>query len=172
MTPYWFEATYLLETLILKARGQDKNGMDLTFTSGPTKVENREGRTNKLSKDPFVSAMKDHNARPRKDIHANMRQALGDILDKYVNDARKQKRMGSHVKSLTLLVLTDGKWEGMIDKWGVKDLIITFVHNLREVVGDLKLRPVSIEFIQFGDDEDASYRLWVLDNHLKYDGVP
>ncbi|OAF54686.1 hypothetical protein VC83_08984 [Pseudogymnoascus destructans] len=32
MSQYWYNAKYLLETLILKAMGQDDNGMDLSFT--------------------------------------------------------------------------------------------------------------------------------------------
>jgi hypothetical protein len=175
MDCHWYEATFLLQTLLLKARGQDENGMDLLFTSGLVKVEGREGRGSStlIKKDPFMAAMKDPNARPQKNNRTDMRRPLGDIFDKYVNEAKRGKRMGHEIKNLTLIVLTDGIWDGMNkNKEEVRELIITFVKNVREIVGDLKQRPVSIEFIQFGCDEDATYRLWVLDNHLKYDGVP
>jgi hypothetical protein len=69
-------------------------------------------------------------------------------------------------------VFTDGIWEAMKNKDDVKSLIVTFAKELKDILGDFKKRPVSIEFVQFGDDEDASYRLWILDNHLIFEGVP
>ena len=41
----WFQATFLLETLVMKAKGQDENGMDLYFTIGKGRVNNSNGKS-------------------------------------------------------------------------------------------------------------------------------
>ena len=177
MDRFWYEAMYLLETLIRKARNQDPDGMDLFFTSGSVKVEGYESRM-KIVKgfkdDRFTKAMKDPKARPALGHHTNPLTKMSEILDSYLDEVRRQKYRGIPHKKMTLIVLTDGLWEGMNDKEGVRNLIIQVVTKLREIIGDVKLneRPLSIQFIQFGDNPDAEYRLWSLDNQLKYDGIP
>lgn len=179
MERYWGEAKYLLEALLLKAQDQDENGMDLFFTSGSVKVQGKESRSKFLGSfkdNPFTAAMNNPGAQPIKNNPTDMRKPLSKIFDAYLDEARRAKRgsLGHESRDLTLLVLTDGLWDGMRDKEGVKDLIVKFVKALRDIVGVLKInqRPVSIEFIQFGDNEDATYRLWTLDNELVYEGIP
>ena len=182
MDRFWYEAMYLLETLIRKARNQDPDGMDLFFTSGSVKVEGYESRmkiVERFKHDRFTKAMKDPKARPalghHTDLgHTNPLTKMSEILASYLDEVRRQKYRGIPHKKMTLIVLTDGLWEGMNDKEGVRNLIIQVVTKLREIIGDVKLneRPLSIQFIQFGDNPDAEYRLWSLDNQLKYDGIP
>jgi hypothetical protein len=162
MKPFWFEATYLLETLVMKATGQDEDGMDLYFTHGPIKVLGGKNKSD------FVGAMNNKSAKPMDEIRTDMEVSLGELLDGYIGEARLRR---SKTRKLTIIVLTDGKWEGMGDKDDVRKLVINFVGQLKEVIGSLKKRPVSIEFIQFGDDADATYRLQKLDNGLKWFGV-
>jgi hypothetical protein len=162
MNPFWFEATYLLETLVMKAAGQDEDGMDLYFTHGPIKVKGGK------SKSEFVGAMNNKSARPMNEVRTDMRASLGELLSGYIGEA---KISGSKTRKLTIIVLTDGKWEGMGDKDDVRKLVVKFVGKVKELIGDLESRPVSIEFIQFGDDADATYRLRQLDNGLKWDGI-
>ena len=104
-------------------------------------------------------------------MHTDMRGSLGNIFDKYITDARRKKQYNSDIKNLTLIVLTDGKWEGTKNKEEVNRKIVYFSRELEGIIGNLKDRPVSIEFIQFGYDEDATYRLKALDNDLKYSGI-
>jgi hypothetical protein len=159
MKPYWFEATYLLETLVMKAFGLDDNGMDLYFTAGTYKVENQKGKSK------FKQAMNNKSFKPVQHFNTDMRASLSIILDKYLREYRRTR------KNLTIIVLTDGKWEGMVDKTEVRNLIIKFAEESKGVIGGLKHRPVSIEFIQFGNDADATYRLRQLDDNLKWDGI-
>ena len=148
----------------MKASGQDKNGMDLSFTSGDVKVERKQ------NKSEFTSAMKNKRAQPKG--HTDMRVCLGEIFDAYIKEAKQKQRHGLQAKGFTLIVLTDGIWEGVKDKEEVNTTIINFIRDLYEIIGNIKHRPVSIEFVQLGDDPDATYRLRHLDNDLKGDGLP
>jgi hypothetical protein len=169
MERFWYEATYLLETLVMKAAGQDQNGMDLTFTAGPIEVRNKT----RASK--FVDTMKDSNARPSPGMHTDIRKPLGNIFKNYLEKLEDKRKYPykEGPKDLTLIVLTDGLWAGVRDKDEVRQKIVKFVKNLEEVIGDrVKDRPISLEFIQFGDDEDATYRLRQLDNDLRWEDIP
>ncbi|PVH84030.1 hypothetical protein DL98DRAFT_92117 [Cadophora sp. DSE1049] len=183
MKPFWGLATYVLETLLMKARGQDENDMDLHFTYGDVKVENRELKGTILSlshSNPFSTAMKDPHARPMENWHTDITKSLGVIFEKYLKDAdralkasNKKPKGQQGPRNLTLIVLTDGIWAGTKDLVEVKTLIVEFVQKVEELVGhSLAERQVSIEFVQFGDDVDASHRLDILDNDLVFDGIP
>ncbi|KAH9218138.1 hypothetical protein DL95DRAFT_521669 [Leptodontidium sp. 2 PMI_412] len=166
MIPWWARATYLLETLLMKLEGMDENGMDLAFTFGPVTLQNKKSRAD------FMKAMGD--ARPPKDsVHAtDMRQSLQIILDQYIAEVKKRHRMKGEAKDLTILVLTDGIWEGTSDKERVDQTIVKFLQDFKDIKADLSLRPASIEFIQFGYDSNATFKLRQLDNNLfKWDGL-
>src|SRR5215471_1245497 len=113
MKKHWYEATYLLETLVMKAAGQDEDGMDLTFTNGPEKLENQK------SGSAFKRVMK--KAEPKDGVHSDMRKSLGDIFASYLEELQRKRGL---VKNLTLIVLTDGIWAGMSEKNEVKQKIV------------------------------------------------
>lgn len=168
MERFWDETTNLLEVLTMKAKGQDKNGMDLYFTTGTVKLEN--------SHDPskFVAKMADQNAKPMKGTHTDMRHPLSDLLGDYLRGIRRTSpyaQLGGP-KKLTLIILTDGKWHGMTNRDDVSTTIVDFLQRLEKMVPSFKSRPVSIQFIQLGDDAEATYRLRLLDNELPHHGVP
>ena len=169
MKQFWYEANYLLETLVMKSKGQDEDGMDLTFTMGSVKVENKN------DKSAFTKAMKDPNAQPANGMHTDMRKPLGHIFNKHLEDLEAQKRypFRKKPKNLTVIVLTDGIWAGMRNKDDVRHKIVEFAKMVADKYENQNLvdRSVSIEFIRFGNDEDASYRLRQLDNDLKWWGI-
>ena len=151
----------------MKAAGQDDNGMDLSFTVGTVKV------VNKKDKSDFTKAMRDGHAEAADGKHTDMRKALGDIFATYLEDLQSARSpFKKRVKDLTLIVLTDGIWAGVRNKDDVRQTIIHFVKKLEGVVGKLRHRPMSIEFIQFGRDDDATNMLWSFDNELKHEGIP
>ena len=165
MEANWYEATYLLETLVQMAEGLDEDGMDLRFTTGPVKLEGKDSATK------FVDSMK--KARPRKGTRTDLRSSLGDILDAYKNKLRERRmRPSITVKDVVLLILTDGIWAGLDDKHLVAEKLKDFQKGLKDIDDSLKLRPFSVEFIQFGNDEDATKRLIYLDDYLHKEGVP
>ena len=157
----------LLEVLVMKAKGLDPDGMDLSFTTGPVRV------TNKNDEKVFTEAMDKYDARPNGMTHTDMSTPLSDILSTYLADSRNRRSnsTGDNGRKLTIIIFTDGKWEGMNSKTQVDETIIAFSQALEKEVGTLQKRLVSIEFVQFGNDPDASHRLRHLDNDLKFSGV-
>ncbi|EON62876.1 hypothetical protein W97_02101 [Coniosporium apollinis CBS 100218] len=114
MNKFWDEATFLLEVLFLKLIGQDKDGIDLSFTESKVAVSCTKRESN------LRKAME--RARPKYQqsvLETDMHAALKGIFDQIV----------------------------------------------------IKGRPVSIEFVQFGDDEIAVGRLRHLDNDVVLYGI-
>ena len=162
MMDYWYEATYVLGTLVDIAKGLDEDGMDLRFTTGTTRIEGKD------SSNKFVASMKQ--ARPTKGARTDLRLSLGDILDAYENKLRtKEKFPKNKVKDLVLIVLTDGIWAGMQNKYD----IATQLQNISKKVNyGIKQRPFSVQFIQFGYDESATQVFRHLDDRFDNGGVP
>jgi len=69
-------------------------------------------------------------------------------------------------------VLTDGIWAATTHKDTVRQMLIKFIGEMIGLVGEHGNRPVSIEFVQFGDDVDATHTLRLLDDDLGWDGIP
>ena len=76
------------------------------------------------------------------------------------------------VSSLTIVVLTDGLWAGMNNQNELEDKIVEFHKSLEKAMDGMRGdRQVSIQFIQFGDNEEAKERLRRLDDDMPYRGV-
>jgi len=136
------------------------------------KVEGKEAKGKRFAtfkEDPFQAAMRNPDAQPILGLHTDITKSFGEIFTDYLTRARDTQRK---VRNLTLIVLTDGRWVGLSHKEGFKTMIVKFVKTLNDLLGDFRQRPVSVQFVQFGRDPDATHRLWSLDNELKYDGIP
>lgn len=165
MAVHWDEATFLLETLVMKSHGQDPDGPDLNFTNDSLKLEKQKDAT------AFRRAMQ--KVRPAKDggIHTNLKTALDPILNNY-SSMVKQAPDKSKVNALTVIILTDGLWQGMADPKEIESKIVQFHKQLiHKMDGMMKDRQVSIQFIQFGDDGEARERLRRLDDDMPYRDV-
>ena len=160
MVDHWYEVTYLLETLVRKARGQDPDGMDLHFTNGSLNLEGNDNAT------AFVDKMRE--ARPQQAVLTDMVKSLSEILNHYLMQVEREKRNPRFTaKDVTLVVLTDGLWGGNKKKEAVRDKIKEFLERLAHLGRNFKHRPFSIEFVQLGSDEEANARLRYLDRFLK-----
>ena len=169
MNENWYEATQLLTVLVKKAAGLDPDGMDLRFTTGNITLDGKD------SASKFVKLM--DAARPKtlskERARTDLRRSLGNILHGYLRKVREnERRPVTLLKDTVLLVLTDGIWAGMENKEGVAEQIKTFSKELKNLHYDLKLRPFSVEFIQFGNNDDATQRLRYLDDYLHKEGIP
>jgi len=178
MEQYWDEATFLLLVLELKCTKQDENGIDLTFTVGGGAVSNHKpgtkwsGLVGKISGSgtPFEKAMETAKPQPKNERKTNMSQALKRLFTSYIEENRTRTKK----KKLTLIVLTDGKWEGENGSQNsVKACIIDIYNELKkkELIGSLDERFVSIEFVQLGQDIEAMERFRDLDNNLVHEGI-
>jgi hypothetical protein len=107
-----------------------------------------------------------------------MPYALNRIFEEYITNAEDDVKSG-RLKKFTLIILTDGKWslqgQQLID---VRTQIQQFMTLCNRIWGPLLKhverkancqRPVSIQFVQFGDDLDARLRLRYLDNELPFE---
>ena len=160
MKAHWYEATFLLRTLVEMAHGVDNDGMDLRFTTGTTKLEGKD------SVDKFVNSM--NKAHPIKGARTDLRLSLGEILNVYADKLKSKAKFPTNkVKDLCLVVLTDGIWASMQDKMAIARQLKTIS---RQVDYDLKQRPFSVQFIQFGDDEAATQALRHLDDGFDSEG--
>jgi hypothetical protein len=181
MDNHWFEAQFLLETLIKKVQGIDKDGMDLMFTCSPTKVESSQ----KVS--DFTRAMKDSKTQPRKGAKTDIQSVLCTIFDQYMEQHKpttprskrflspfkRSEKKSTPAKNVTLIILTDGIWDGVANKEEVDVAIVKFIKQLETMKGGkLTERAFSMQFIQFGDDPAATLRLQHLDDDLKNLNIP
>jgi Protein kinase domain len=165
MKQFWGQATLLLETLVMKASGQDPDGPDLKFTMGQVELKGEKNAS------VFKEAMGHHQAMPTDEV-TNIRTSFGNIFDQYLKDLERAKRTHEKVKQLTVIVLTDGIWPGTLVKQEVDEQIKTFVRGVWELTNNLIPRYVSIEFIQFGKDPEATIHLRDLDDLLTSPGFP
>jgi hypothetical protein len=163
MSNHWHEATYVLETLGMKAHGQDDDGMDLFFVND--RLEYLKIKDASL----FRKAMQEVKLRPH--VETNMKQALEKLLNAYIYEL-KSRAPNTKATNLTIIVLTDGLWRGMNDHNEVEMKIKEFDDKLQKVMeGMAEERQVSIQFIQFGDDPNAKERLRHLDDDMPNWGV-
>lgn len=131
--------TIVLETLASKVDALDKDGLDLKFTVGED--HNVSGvRGNKLMP-KFESAKREAKSRPYH-IETNMANTLNHIFDRYLVDARRR---------MTLVILTDGIWNGTLESKGVERAIADFLKK-PALAQRLEKRWFTIQFIAFGSD--------------------
>jgi hypothetical protein len=167
MSKHWAHVKFVLKTLATKAKGLDPNGVDLYFTLGGVKAENKTGVK------PLMDAMVNPKAIPsdhNDGLDTDMATRLKDLFDEHLTRVRQSRKNGSErAKKLTIIVLTNGMW----DEVQVGKRIVEFAETLKALTKkDIDDRPVSIEFIQFGRDAAATERLKRLDDELKYKGIP
>lgn len=168
MIDHWDECTKLADTLMMKVKDLDDDGIDVHFTGKQTTILGTEKRS-KIGR-----AMKD--AQPREEsLATDMTGALGDIFDDYYTGQIKQKRQPGwrRPRKLTIYVFTDGIWGGTQDDTRVDDKIRSFVNKMTtEVYGDLGVRCCTIQFIHFGENQYARERLRRLDDELSTEEFP
>ena len=170
----------MLDVLAQKIEPHDEDGLDLTFTEGNVEVLHSKNKKWPFRKRDFEDAM--DRSRPKTDRRmpspTNMPDALNRIFEHYLINAERDAKRG-RPKRFTLIILTDGKWslEGqqLID---VRTKIWQFMTHCNNIwvpllkPGERKAdsqRPVSIQFVQFGDDLGARLSLRYLDNGLPFE---
>lgn len=137
--------------------------MDLIFANGDEEFKIHE---NNLSKEIERAMAK---FKPRYDMETDMGKKLGLLLFKWLGKFDKA-RAKHKAKAMTLIILTDGCWKGMTKAKAVEDQIVHFDKQFKDLPQtEMLQRYVSIQFISFGEDPGALYRLRHLDNDLVID---
>jgi ribosomal protein S17E len=154
MVQYWDDVTTVLVTLAMKIGPLDKDGLDLVYTLGD--AHNLHDVKGWEIPKKFKHSMDG----TRREIHerykTNMGETLRKIFDNYLNINKK----------MTLIILTDGLWKGAASSDDVENLIAGFITNLNERLKKWESRWFSIQFVSFGEDEEALKRLDKLDNDM------
>lgn len=190
MASWWVQATELLEVLVWRALGYDDDGMELYFTNPDTKpkatIDSVTAQSVKKAVKKYTKAME--LAEPMALGPTACKTTIIPQLERIINDysmAKASKKTEERKK--TIIVLTDGRWEGMHNEYSVDIYLRSAFHGLRDLHGDVpyiegghlqtgtdisKIRPVTIEFVQFGNDRRATERLRRLDDDMKLYGCP
>ncbi|MBE3041051.1 hypothetical protein IMZ48_00375 [Candidatus Bathyarchaeota archaeon] len=173
MAAQWQEATELLTTLVRRAIGYDDDGIELYFTSQDNTKRLDKG-LRKQRVEHFTREM--IKARPAGQSFLPQRTdivpSLSKVMGKYLYEMKKPK---------TIIVFTDGIWQGNSDEYAVDKLIINNLMHLRTIHPDTAacgkvstietIRPLTIQFVRFGQNPDGSDRLRRLDDCLVEQGV-
>lgn len=155
MKLHWTNLEMTLLTLAMKIGPLDKDGLDLRYTIG--EHHNLNNIKGWKIKSQFRQSMRDTYDRIDVRDHTDMAATLSAIFDDYIKDFSKKQ---------TLIILTNGLWEGSGLTEDVESVILTFIANLKTKLGPLKRRWFTIQFISFGNDEKALRRLQYLDDNL------
>lgn len=155
MKLHWTNSEMTLLTLAMKIGPLDKDGLDLRYTIG----EHHELNDIKSWRiEPrFRQSMSDTYDRIDERDQTDMAATLSAIFDEYLKDFSKKK---------TLIILTNGLWEGSALTEDVENVILEFIAKLKSKIGSLKRRWFTIQFISYGNDEKALRRLQHLDDNL------
>ena len=141
----------------------DKNGMDLYFTLGSEELRN-ECEVARFTDKMVKAAPQDSHDQG----HTDMEAKIGHILSRSLSSARTWK------KDVTLIVLTDGKWKSTTNpKIAVGNKLVGAVEEMDRLYAGHRTRPLTFQFVYFGDDKEAISRLEYLDDDLAQDrGIP
>lgn len=183
MGEHWPRARELVAVIVALLHGQDDNGMEIYFTSstkkfGPftepkqfTDIINRmRPRATEAGRGEV-----DDEGSEKKDQGSMQHETADDIRDvlQHILSLVGKK---DYDRKLTLIILTDGVWKGVGDKKSVAKQIANWLERWEDRKALKKLllvRGLSLQFVQFGNDPDATEQFEYMDDHLaKEHGVP
>lgn len=160
MSQHWPITNFVTHTLGMKVAGLDEDGIDVKFTIKGKKFNKERLRgleglneLNNVLKRAQPIRLDDEDATEATDMSA----ILGEIFSNYW--------IKGHQKATTVLVLTDGVWEGTSSE-KVNETIVNFAHELENHKRRFSARHFTIGFIRFGDGATEKSRLEYLDDEL------
>lgn len=110
--------------------------------------------------------MEDKNNQPVNGVKTQMVSCLQKIFGQLLQEYKRKR------KNISLIILTDGKWDAMDVENGqntlesIKNAIAGFIREITQRVGANMPCPIGIQFVQFGNDASATEILRSLDNDL------
>jgi hypothetical protein len=167
MAKHWPRVRDLVAVLVTLLHGQDDDGMELYFTSSTKKY----GPYSE-PKD-FVDRINEK--KPKEKEEENVQKQTEDDIREVLFHILNLVGKPTYERKLTLIILTDGIWKDISQKRTVANGIVHWLERWedRQSLKDmLRQRGLSIQFVQFGDDEDATREFDYMDNRLvKSDGT-
>ncbi|KAK6223619.1 hypothetical protein QIS74_03563 [Colletotrichum tabaci] len=187
MLPYYGKATHNLGVLVWRSLGYDDNGLELYFTNPDTNPRATVAESRSQQVRLFLKAMKyaqpEEPKSPAQAVNTTVVPELARIINRYTR-AKASKRPP---RKKTIIILTDGIWKGMKMERTIDIYLRSVMYELKDLHGDLPtrqpgqlqeqvdistIRPVTIQFVQFGEDANAVERLRRLDDDMKLYGCP
>lgn len=151
MQEFWPIVTFVAITLAMKIAGLDEDGYDVRFTINGAKHD-KIGLKGKGGLETLKKTLMA--AQPQLSKPTDMSKVLDDLF--------REHRRDRYRKATTLLVLTDGAWEGTIPVDNADNKIVEFARDLGKV--KTPDRHYTIGFIRFG--VEFRDRLKALDDEL------
>jgi hypothetical protein len=157
MFKHWPIVVFVAETLVKKAAGLDKNGVDLRFTIDGD-AHNKSGLKQDAGREEFRVAL--NAAAPDRSKHHEFQTDMYTVFDTIFKQWESKGR-----RDTTLLVLTDGVWANTMTNL-VEERILDIAKQLTKPKNSKHTGPrkFSIQFIRFG--EQCVEKLSKLDNDL------
>lgn len=169
MSSHWPIVTFVAQTLAMKVAPLDDDGIDVKFTIGHG--SDKSNLSGLAGLNELKSALR-HNA--PQEIHTgndrdrnptDMASTLWRMFNAYWTKGQ--------CKATTVLVFTDGKWEGTKPANGINSVITKFAQELENHKRKrFDPRHFTIGFIQFGEGVVEQERLKYLDDELCKDHNP
>jgi serine/threonine protein kinase len=151
MQKFWPIVTFVAITLAMKIAGLDEDGYDVRFTINGAKYD-EFGLKGKGGLETLKKTLMAAQPQPLKPTD------MSEVLD----DLFREHQSNRYRKATTLLVLTDGAWEGTIPVDNADNKIVEFARDLGKVKA--RDRHYTIGFIRFG--VEFRDRLKALDDEL------
>ncbi|KAL2278790.1 hypothetical protein FJTKL_14133 [Diaporthe vaccinii] len=156
MLPHWENLKTTLLALAMKIGSLDKDGLDLVYTCGDT--NNVNGAKGWEIPKAFEQSIDRARSIMDQQDKTNIEETLSKCFDSHSATNLGQRQ--------TLIVLTNGLWEGSKDCDSAETEIARYVDALRKNLKKREKRWFTIQFIAFGQDQKALKRLQELDDNL------
>ena len=191
MFVHWAQVRMWIEILVWKSLGYDDNGIEMFFTHPTRGNAIKEKKSQKVKE--FTKAI--DGAEPLAEPVGGVESATPlPKLEKILRRHDQTSSPSSKTKKTTVLVLTDGGWHGMAQARDVEETIRLFLKRFKaryrtriesempdmtdkeidaEAVEQLESdRPITLQFIRFGEDPNGIDTLERLDDGFKPEGLP
>lgn len=145
----WEKAVVALDKIVSQVVKVDPDGVDIVCFGGEFESEWYRNIKETKNIEKMVT-----------DKHPRGRCHMGRAMDNVIKDAFDKDMTN---RPVAVLVLTAGKPDD------AEDLDITLRNTIDLIANDFDTCPLSITFVQIGDDEDATKYLTHLDDHMQAD---
>ena len=160
MIRHWPVTEFVAQTLGMKVAGLDEDGIDVKFTINGKKFNKERLRglsglnqLNSVLNEARPEQPPDEDAREATDMNSTLR----DIFSNY------WKR--GFQKATTVVVLTDGVWEGSLSNTA-NEAIVEFTREVQNHKRRFPPRHFTIGFVRFGEGIEEKAKLQDLDDKL------